>query len=62
MIETNAWADPEGVTGGLNPPRNSQVAKGFLRNSDSDTPREGIEPFGSNSFPREVHKTLCEIR
>ena len=37
-----------GGAGGPDPPGKSQVAKGFLRNSTTDTPQEAIGPHGKN--------------
>ena len=54
--------DPEGGAGGQTFPGKSQVAKGFLRNSGTDQPREAVGPFGSNCLSREVRMVLCEMR
>ena len=51
-------ADPEGALGVKTPSGKSQVAKGFLRKSGTDTPREAIGPLvwtpRSNCFSKEV--------
>ena len=52
---------PREGTGGLDPPGKLPVAISFLRNTDTDPPREAIGPKHSNCFLREVHKALCEI-
>ena len=50
------WADPEGVGRVSGPhPEKSQVAIGFIRNTDKDLSREAIGPL------REDRRSLCEI-
>ena len=39
------WVDPDGI-GGLDLPRKSLVAIGFLRNYGMDQPQEAIGPLG----------------
>ena len=57
--QQRSCADPQGECSGVRtPPGKSQVAIGFLINTDTDPPREAI---GSNWFSREVRMTLCEM-
>ena len=49
-----------GGRGGSGSPEKSQVAIGFLRNSDTDPPREVFGPLGSNCCSRTVRTVLCK--
>ena len=60
-LEYNGQINREERGRGPGTPWKSNVAMGFLTNSDTDTPREAIGPVGSNCFSREVCTALCEI-
>ena len=46
---------------GSSPIAKSEVAKGFLTNTNTDPTRKAIGPLWSNCFPWEVHTDLCEM-
>ena len=62
MSGNSTWADPEGRGWGPDPPGKSQAAKGILRNTGMDTPREAVGSIRSNCFSREIPAAIGEIR
>ena len=58
----NRWIQTTDRGSGHHHPGKSQVATGFLKNSDEDPTREAIGLLGSNCPSRLVHTALCEIR